>query len=626
MSFTHRTVLASALLAMYVLALAPPPAAGAELVHQRVGGLDVALDTDLGAVVSLRSLADGQEWAAEQAAPLWRVWLRTDKPGETSAASPQALGMTCHADVPRKGELRLVWTGGDSGLHVEVRLRETAEGLEGHLSLRKPRELAVTAVSFPALALVPPLPSKDSDQFILPSYDGSLLPAGRGRLSKPGGGVSFHQPGSWSMQWVARSQGTGGIMLQTFDTAGYPKACSIQRSQQGLLLQILHYFSLEPTERLEVPYPVLLRGFKGGWSAAADLYRPWALRQAWCASKLAERKDRPEALRRAGAMVMFTWRPRQREPHTVPDVVEGVLKRWDKLGAGPLLVHTRGWEKHGTWVGQDYLPPYPDAQTFRRLSALARWHGSEHFIFLSGYVWTRTFGKKDDGSFAYDSRDYFDRIVKPHAVLNPDGKPFISKAFWLQGGENAVLCPADPWVQDLLCQVAKGLRSLGVRLMQMDQVVGGGLRPCYSTRHGHPPGPGLWQHQALVRQLKRLLDEGHADGEFGLSLEEPNELYLPYLSFYHARDHELVGWPIPPGARPAPLFAYVYHEYARGYSGWLTHGIGGFWGVNYGKALRYTTALAIVNGKLLGGTPDLSAGTSAVAGESALYAAGARVA
>ena len=415
-------------------------------------------------------------------------------------------------------------------------------------------------------------------------------------------------------------------MVGTRDATGLVKGYALTRLQEALQLEMIHCFAAEGREAVEVAYPVVMQSCPGDWHEMAGRYREWAVRQPWCRRPVREREDIPKAVRDAGAMAMVSYRMAATPPQQAVEIAQEALRKWGEVGAGPLLIHTRGWEKHGTWVAQEYFPPFPDEATFAATSRAAREQGSEHLVFLSGYVWTRTFGKKDDGSFEYDSRDYFERELKGHAVVEANGEVHVRRSSWLAGGENAELCRGDEWSRELISRVTEQLRGYGVRLVQIDQLVGGGGPVCYAANHGHPPGPGLWVHEAVVDQMERMLREGRAEGEFGLSLEEPNELYVPYLALYHGRDHEVQGWPLVGGAEPLPLFAYVYHEYARGYSGWLTHGIQGFREGNYGIALRYTTALAIANGKLLAFPVGFESEDKGVAGENRLLVAGARLA
>ncbi len=58
--------------------------------------------------------------------------------------------------------------------------------------------------------------------------------------------------------------------------------------------------------------------------------------------------------------------------------------------------------------------------------------------------------------------------------------------------------------------------------------------------------------------------------DFALSMEEPNELYIPYLQFIQSRPYVITpDFPIrPPLTEAVPLFMYLYHDYQ---AGWASH-------------------------------------------------------
>ena len=112
------------------------------------------------------------------------------------------------------------------------------------------------------------------------------------------------------------------------------------------------------------------------------------------------------------------------------------------------------------------------------------------FLWPSGYHYTLTYGKQEDGSFEWDDRDRFDRVAAPHAVHHRDGEVYAQKRSWLRGGSTSCMCPGDPWTIDWLNNIAVQIVRRGVEMVQVDQVVGARFPACYSREHGHPPGHG----------------------------------------------------------------------------------------------------------------------------------------
>ena len=73
-------------------------------------------------------------------------------------------------------------------------------------------------------------------------------------------------------------------------------------------------------------------------------------------------------------------------------------------------------------------------------------------------------------------------------------------------------------------------------MIQIDQVVGGGVPPCFQESHGHP-WAGL---DRMTRAFAEILRQAHgltyAKGA-ALSLEEPGEFFIPYMDIVHAREY-----------------------------------------------------------------------------------------
>jgi len=120
----------------------------------------------------------------------------------------------------------------------------------------------------------------------------------------------------------------------------------------------------------------------------------------------------------------------------------------------------------------------------------------------------------------------------------------------------------------------------GYSVIHFDQEVSGAYARavCFSPDHGHPPGDGRWIHLAMADLYQRICDKCRAiDPDFALSMEEPNELYLPWLNLCQERPFGITPeWPvIRPGTRSVPLFLYLYHENLIGWAAFYPWKSGG---------------------------------------------------
>jgi hypothetical protein len=76
-------------------------------------------------------------------------------------------------------------------------------------------------------------------------------------------------------------------------------------------------------------------------------------------------------------------------------------------------------------------------------------------------------------------------------------------------------------------------------------------------------------HQSMARLYTRLRAEcAPLDPDFALSMEEPNELYIPWLNLCQSRPNGLTSeFPMrAPIKRVVPLFSYLYHDYLVGWT------------------------------------------------------------
>jgi hypothetical protein len=119
----------------------------------------------------------------------------------------------------------------------------------------------------------------------------------------------------------------------------------------------------------------------------------------------------------------------------------------------------------------------------------------------------------------------------------------------------------------LLGNCAALLASKGMQLFELDQMQGGGNPACYSTdplHDGHPKGFGKWIYNGIVSTMQAVRDvrQGGAYPDFAMSMEDPGELYIPYLDCMLGRPNNVNAWPADSMANSlvVPAFEYVYSD------------------------------------------------------------------
>ncbi len=478
--------------------------------------------------------------------------------------------------------------GRDIAVTCTARVSAADPGVHWRLAARFADTLTLEEVQFPFVVVAAPLHAGAAGEaVVMGNTKGGVSP--RPSEWKPTTRLAARQPGSLAAAFIAYCDATGGLTLAAHDGQGYPKTAEVRRVAEGLELDFDHHCFATPA--LALDYDTVLTPFRSpdparptDWRDGADVYKAWAVTQPWCAHPLAERSDLPAWLKSGAAMVRFGrgWLAN-------PDLVDEWLKTyWRRHFPAdvPLIIAYWGWEKVDTWVTPDYFPAFPSDEQFTALTARTRKLGGHTFLWPSGYHYTITYKRRADGTFEWDDRARFDATARPHAVQGRDGKLLLRPCGWLRGGENATLCPGDPWTIDWFNQLSGAMVARGAELVQVDQVVGGAFPACYSTTHGHPPGPGLWMTQAFHRQLETMARVcRERDPASVVCFEEPNEWFLQHVGMQDYRDWEVLGRTYPP-VEPASVFNYVYHEYVPTFQSNPHHGD------------RLMSAYCLVNGQV----------------------------
>ena len=541
--------------------------AAAEMLELRSGNTVLGLDKATGASVRLADANAGLELASG-GRELFR--LLVIPPGTDSGKPLELSSRDAKAVKQIEGQgIRLRFEGiGNRNLAAVCAIQAGTDGMfRFRIQVEGESGTTLERVDYPLLPLVAPLEGDGAgDALVLGTTKGGVLE--RPHQWKPGRWAAGTQPGNLAAQFGCYYGPKGGVVTYCEDAAGYPKTLAAGRTTDGIVLGWRHLMRHDLKAPLGVAFPVVAgvfrapAGAKTDWRDAAAIYKAWALKQPWCAKRLAQRDDLPSWLKEGPAHVRFG-----RQWLGQPERIEAWLEKyWTKHFAGvPLIVTFWGWEGVATWVPPQYFPPYPSEEGLRRCIDAVKRAGGHAFFWPSGYQWCLTYGKRDDGSFEWEDRALFEREAKPHAMIGKNGKVMLTNPRWYRGGEAATLCRGDKWSRDWLTGVAVELAKRGGELFQIDQVVGAGMRgggDCRSTKHGHPPGIGIWDVKAAHKQMTEMLTACRAAGvNMVLGYEEPQELFLQEVGIQDYRDYEVVRRSWLPNHRPQSVFGYVYHEF-----------------------------------------------------------------
>lgn len=380
-------------------------------------------------------------------------------------------------------------------------------------------------------------------------------------------------PGHLTSTFGAFYDGQGGLYTDVVDEEGCFKGLLMDRwwrsqrpdgtFREGDFLLEWRHFEFSSTT-YEPSYDVVMRSFTGAngqpvdWRDAADIYRERTKDCFWNRVRMIDRPDIPDWAKDGPFQMKFN-RSWFRHP--------GLVERWTKeylakrFPGVPFVAEVEGWEHHGDWITPEYFPCYPSDADFSALCRTLRNVNGHVWAWPGGHHWNVRVGKNADDTYRLDYSDLFEREVKPHVCVDPDGTPHLDSLSWLGGGESATLCPATVYGRDWWNDyVACGLVTRGVGLVQADQDVCAQVRDCWSRTHGHAPGAGRWMYKALRHQFEsQLAKTRKIDPWAQFSFEEPNEMYNDILCFQDYRNCRFFG------SEWASVFNYLHHEHVTPY-------------------------------------------------------------
>ena len=538
-----------ALIPLFTLLSAP----GVEVASE---SMRVTLDGK-GTVTRIVTAAGAELGATRAHQPIfWVKATRTDDFTKTASAEPVGKA-TCTVASEGAGVKLVYGELGEAVEKVVCTVRPDGRKLRWNIRVEPKPGWAIEETAFPRIMTAERIGTAgEDDAMVTGTAKGGLY---RNLIGRPNDcNFSASMPGSLACQFACHYDDRALFYYAAEDGRGHAKRLSVEKRSGGMRFAFIHVdFDERP---FTCAYDIVTAAIDGTaarpavWQDAADLYREWARRQSWCGKPLRDRDDLPKWMRDAPAMVRFG-----RDWLVSPDRIRAWMKdHWQAwFPKAPLVTALWGWERHGYWV-TDYFPVFPGDEPFAALVRDLRKIDAHAFPWPSGYYWVLDYDKRKDGSYAFDDHAaYAAAAGDTHACIDRDGKPYRREPRWLNGGHSTCLCGGDPYTVDWWNRgICLPLVKLGCEMIQIDQNVGGAFRPCWSRRHGHTPGEGLWKRDVFYRQLETMRETMRAvEPDSVVCYEEPCELYNDLIGIQDYRTCEACS------DEYASVFNYVYHEW-----------------------------------------------------------------
>jgi hypothetical protein len=607
---THRQILESlwlrrALLLAVLGAFAAPGFAGQAVAPPRPAvlvinsGYRLVIDSEKGSIVSLRSTfgVDHELLIPGHAdLPLFKVEFMDDHGEFKTVTSSEAKTVSVKKSRDAEGETITIDYAGIGELpvdaHVTIRCPSRQTLTYWTLELNNRTSMWIGHIQFPVVEVpFDRLDGKDYSHILWSALDGALAGPVEPSMSAgtPWGQFSYDAPEVWrynnypgegaSTQLMAYYNDAGGLYVACDDPKGLPKFINPLLERDGVTMGVGHFPGTRGPGATTIPYNVVIGTFHGDWYAAAEIYRDWASKQPFCATKLAQRTDVPKWLADSPPVIAFPMRgqgdwdpPAAENPEYTP--LTNALPYLDKLAAaldGPVMPIIFNWEHGGPWVQPEAYPPVGGEAAFREFMTKAKARGWHPMIYGDGLCWV--ISQKNTN---YDGMPYFREHDGEVAVARKwDGS--IMEDVW-PWRKDYVTCVGTEKGRQMILNMTHRMAALGPDVVQQfDQ--GPGPRACYAPNHGHPPVPGPWMSEAFDGLIKADLATARSvNPTVAMSCEgAPPETHLQNFQIWDGR------------VTMCPLYSFLYHEYESGIQGFYTNRVSD-------EALRVSVARALVTG------------------------------
>lgn len=382
--------------------------------------------------------------------------------------------------------------------------------------------------------------------------------------------IEAFYPRSMDVQLLACYTAEAGLYFAAYDGNYHFKRFTLtMRNDADLIVEVDHFLPAVPAEETGIDYDLVLGTFSGDWRDAADLYKKWAVKQAWCEKLLTERDDIPAYFKEGTALMAIPFLHELKwyrlYSHDIIEKLPEIGRAFrERTGLPHIGFVPVGWENRGAWVGINYFPARPSDETWREVNARLKPQGDFTFMMPSGFKWVIKRQNNPRQGEAFDDTADFE-AHKEMMVHNSDGTPWTDDHYDdpdCYMGLTAKLCHSSKTAQQTIADIFRKITELGVSLIQFDQEDGGAQDiPCYKAAHGHLPGYTPEYCTDFLELCRKIIRTGKAiDPNFGLSIENCGESVIPIAASMWGRQCSEINERIHE-CRSIALFSYIYHEY-----------------------------------------------------------------
>ena len=393
------------------------------------------------------------------------------------------------------------------------------------------------------------------------------------RLEYPLNGVRGYYPGTCPMQFQGYFHGGTGLYFAAHDPEHAPKGIEVVRPDEESLEMFFQVFTGAAKEEFQSCFAMILGGCGGDWQDAAEIYRAWMEKEdPSLPPKLKENPAVPQWLKDSPVVLIYPVKGRGFDTGSISGNeyfpycnALPVVRDYAKEFQSRIMALVMHWEGTAPWAPPYVWPPYGGEEEFRRFAEALHQERNLLGVYCSGIGWTQ----RSSLDISYNREEEFrEKGLDGVMCTGPRGEMFARVCNGEPGKGQRIgyeMCPACDFTVQTVCREVRRTIASGVDYMQyFDQNQGGSAPLCYSARHGHAPGPGLWLTKAmaeLFHQADTAARIGNEEAILGCE-NGAAEPYIRSLPFSDLRSH--LGWLY---GKPVPAYGYLFHEYVNNFTG-----------------------------------------------------------
>lgn len=499
--------------------------------------------------------------------PVFAMALRDKDGGQTRV---NAFDMKNNACALSGNVLCCSYNNEDISVDIEIILDQN---IEWKIKVQGIKDKVIEWVDYPQIAVPDDFADNDGTSRVLWGFnEGTLIENMTDRENGipyfepeyPCKGIMGVYPAIVETQFMAYYNEKSGMYFAAHDKNNNLKGINVHRQNGGVKLEFRHFTGCNFDEGYEMPYPMIIKFFKGDWSDACEIYRSWfySLEKSEFI-KIEDNKKLPAWYSESPVVIAYPVRGKHDTDVMNPNKLFPYInvlphvKRFEKMFNSKIMVLLMHWEGTAPWAPPVVWPPYGGEEELKKLIDALHDRGDILGVYTSGLGWTIKSNLVDD----YDTQDYFDEHnLKDEMCVSPQLELTYSNICTAQRS-GYDLCPTRDFTKNVISEQVEHMVNAGIDYIQlMDQNHGGTSYFCYSREHGHPPVPGRWQVDAMRELLSEI---NKRTGSVLLGCESAAaESYIPNLLFNDNRFN--IAYYI---GRPVPAYAYIYHEYINNFMG-----------------------------------------------------------